>query len=82
MSHAEREWTRDDDSDGVCEAHDNTLEGIRTGPGSHLYTFRGASKRFLARYVAVFQWGYNIKADTDEFPKTLLGVLPFTKSAS
>jgi transposase-like protein len=82
VSHAEREWARDDDGDGVREVHDNTLEGIWTGLRNFLRTFRGVSKHYLAQYVAMFQWGYNIKAVTDEFLRTLLGSRPFTKSAS
>lgn len=82
VRHAEREWARDDDGDGVREVHDNTLEGLWTGLRNYLRTFRGVSKHYLAQYVAMFQWGYNIKAVTDEFLKTLLGVLPFTKMAS
>jgi transposase len=73
---------RDDDGDGIREVHDNTLEGIWTGLRNYLRTFRGVSKHYLAQYVAIFQWAYNIKAVTDEFLRTLLGILPFTKLAS
>ena len=82
VSHADREWARDDDGDGVREVHDNTLEGIWTGLRNFLRTFRGVSKHYLAQYVAIFQWGYNLKVATDEFLKALLGVLPLTKPAS
>jgi transposase len=82
VSHADREWARDDDGDGVREVHDNTLEGIWTGLRNYLRTFRGVSKHYLAQYVAIFQWGHNIKVVTDEFLQTLLGILPFTKLAS
>jgi transposase len=82
VSHADREWARDDDGDGVREVHDNTLEGIWTGLRNYLRTFRGVSKHYLAQYVAIFQWGYNIKVVTDEFLRTLLGIRPFTKLAS
>jgi len=82
VRHADREWARDDDGDGVREVHDNTLEGIWTGLRNDLRTFRGVSKHYLAQYVAMFQWGYNIKAVTDEFLRTLLGRSPFTSLAS
>ena len=36
--------------------------------------FRGINKTYLAQYVAVFLWSYNIKAVTDEFLRALLGV--------
>ena len=82
VCHADREWARDDDGDGVREVHDNTLEGIWTGLRNFLRTFRGVSKYYLAQYVAIFQWGYNIKTVTDEFLRVLLGASPFTRLAS
>jgi transposase len=82
VCHAEREWARDDDGDGVREVHNNTLEGIWTGLRNFLRTFRGVSKWYLAQYVAIFQWSYNIKRVTDEFLRTLLGVPPGTSLAS
>ena len=82
VCHADRQWARDDDGDGIREVHDNTLEGIWTGLRNDLRTFRGVSKHFLAQYVAMFQWSDNIKAVTAEFLRTLLGIAPFTKSAS
>lgn len=78
VSHAAREWARDDDGDGMREVHDNTLEGIWTGLRNFLRTFRGVSKHYLAQYIGMFQWGYNIKAVTDELLATLLGRSPLT----
>jgi transposase len=77
VCHAAGEWARDDDGDGVREVHDNTLEGLWTGLRNFLRPFRGVSKWFLGQYVAMFQWGYNIKEVTDEFLRTLLGI-PFS----
>ena len=56
------------------EVHDNTLEGIWTGLRNYLRMFRGVNKTYLAQYVAVFLWSYNIKRVTDEFLRALLGV--------
>jgi transposase len=61
VCHADREWARDDDGDGVREVHDNTLEGIWTGLRNFLRPFRGVSKKYLYQYVAMFEWGYNVK---------------------
>ena len=33
------------------------------------------NKTYLAQYVAVFLWAYNIKAVTDEFLRVLMGVI-------
>jgi transposase-like protein len=67
-------WAIARDGDGVREVHCNTLEGLWTGVRNFLRPFRGVSKWFLAQYVAIFQWGYNLKAVTDEFMRVLLGV--------
>ena len=74
VCHAAGEWARDDDGDGIREVHDNTLEGIWTGLRNYLRMFRGVNKVYLAQYVAVFLWSYNIKTVTDEFLRALLGV--------
>src|SRR2546423_1746035 len=50
-----REWARDDDGDGVREAHNNTMEGRWVGVRNFLRPFRGVSKHYLGQYVAVFQ---------------------------
>jgi transposase len=71
-------WALDEDGDGVREVHCNTLEGLWTGVRNFLRPLRGVSKWFLAQYVAVFQWGYNLKSVTDEFMRVILGVLPST----
>ena len=72
VCHAAGEWARDED--GVNEVHCNTPEGIWTGLRNYLRTFRGVNKTYLAQYVAVFLWAYNIKAVTDDFLRALLGV--------
>ena len=82
VSHADREWARDDDGDGVREVHDNALEGLWTGVRNFLRTFRGVSKHYLAQYVAMFQWSYNIKVVTDDYLRTLLGCSSLTRVAS
>jgi transposase-like protein len=70
-----REWARDDDGDGIREVHCNTLEGIWTGLRTFLRGFRGVSKWHLAGYLAVFQWGYNLKTPDPAFLRALLGCL-------
>jgi transposase len=59
------------DGDGVREAHCNTPEGLRTRLRNFLRPFRGVSKWFLPRYVAVFEWGYDLKSVTDEFMRVV-----------
>jgi transposase len=76
------EWARDDDGDGLREAHVNTMEGHWTGLRTFLRPFRGVSKWYLDQYVAIFQWGHAIKRVTDEFLRILLGMRPGTGPAS
>jgi transposase len=72
--HKVGEWARDDDGDGVREVHDNTLEGLWTGMRNYLRPFRGVNKKSLGQYVAMFEWGYNVKRVTATFLGALLGV--------
>jgi len=74
VCHADREWARDDDGDGIREVHDNTLEGLWTGLRNFLRPFRGVNKVYLHQYVAMFEWGYNVKRATPSFLRALLGV--------
>ena len=72
----------DADGDGVREVHCNTMEGIWTGLRNFLRPFRGVSKWCEEQYVAMFQWGHNIKAATDEFLSVMLGAGLHTDLAS
>ena len=44
LNHNRREWTRDDDCDGMREVHCNTMEGRRVELRNFLRPFRGVSK--------------------------------------
>lgn len=79
VCHAEGEWARDDDGDGVREVHVNTMEGLWTGMRNFLRPFRGVNKVYLYQYVAMFEWGYNAKRATPVFFRALLGVESATR---
>ncbi len=79
VCHAKKEWARDDDGDGIREVHDNTLEGLWTGLRNFLRPFRGVSKKYLYQYVALHEWGYNVKRATLGFLRALLGVESATR---
>ena len=74
-------WAIDADGDGVREVHCDTMEGLWTGLRNFLRPFRGVSKWCASQYVAMFQWGHNIKEVSDEFLRILLGIPPSTDSA-
>jgi hypothetical protein len=50
------------------------MEGLWAGMRDFLRPFRGVNKKYLYQYVAVFEWGYNVKRATPEFLWALLGV--------
>ena len=81
VNHAAGEWARDDDEDGVREVHNNTQEGLWTGARNFLRWFRGVNKVYLYQYVAMFEWGHNIKRVSGAFIRALFG-LPLTTSGS
>jgi hypothetical protein len=60
------------DGDGEREVHCNTLEGIWTGLREDLRPFRGVNRVYLAQYVTMFRWAYNLKAITPGLLRTLL----------
>jgi transposase len=75
-------WAIDADGDGVREVHCNTMEGTWTGLRNFLRPFRGVSRWCVAQYVAMFEWGHNIKEVSDEFIQFMLGIGPHTEFAS
>lgn len=72
VKHAQGEWARDDDGDGVREVHCNTLEGIWTGLRNFLRPFRGVHKKYLGIYVVMFEWSHNLKRVTGDFLRSLM----------
>jgi len=55
VNHSHHEWARDDDGDGIREAHCNSCEGAGTGLRNFLRTFRGVHKYYLAAYIATYE---------------------------
>lgn len=72
VGHAQREYARDDAGDGIREVHCNTREGLWTGLRNFLRPFRGVHKKYLAQYVAVFEWAHNLKAVTAKFLRLVM----------
>ncbi len=73
VCHSQHEWARDDDGDGKREVHCNTMEGIWTGLRNFLRMFRGVHKKYLAQYVAIFEWAHNLKEVTLDYLRRLIG---------
>lgn len=72
LDHNQDEFARDPDEDGFYEIHSNTIEGIWVGLRNFLRRFRGVHKDYLAQYVAMYEWAFNLKEVTDDFIRLLL----------
>ena len=61
VCHAKGEYARDDDGDGFCEVHVNTMEGVWSLLRSWLRPHRGVSQEKLPLYLAFFQLVHNAR---------------------
>ena len=68
------EYARDEDGDGFCEVHVNTLEGFWSLLRSWRRPHRGISQETLPAYLGFFQFVHN----TRQRDKALLGALVAT----
>jgi transposase-like protein len=61
VNHSAREYARDEDGDGHCEVHVNTVEGFWSLLRSWLRPHRGISQDKLPLYLAFFELVHNIR---------------------
>jgi transposase len=61
VNHGENEFARDEDGDGFCEVHVNTIEGPWSLLRSWLRPHRGVSQEKIPFYLAFFEFVYNSK---------------------
>ncbi len=61
VCHSRGEYARDDDGDGVCEVHVNTMEGFWSLLRSWLRPHRGVSQESLPVYLGFFQFVHNAR---------------------
>ncbi len=62
VCHGIGEYARDDDGDGFCEVHVNTLEGFWSLLRAWLRPHRGLSQENLPLYLGFFEFVHNIRA--------------------
>ncbi len=72
VNHSKKEYARDEDHDGKCEVHCNTMEGIWSVLRQFLRTFRGLTKKYVHLYVSFFEFLYNNKRDSSDALEDLL----------
>ena len=61
VCHGRQEYARDDDGDGLCEVHVNTMEGFWSLLRSWLRPHRGISQEKLPLYLGFFEFVHNAK---------------------
>ncbi len=71
VCHSKGEYARDDDGDGFCEVHVNTMEGFWSLLRSWLRPHRGISQENLPLYLGFFEFVHNVRRRG----KALLGSL-------
>ncbi len=71
VCHSHGEYARDDDGDGFCEVHVNTMEGVWSLLRSWLRPHRGISQEKLPLYIGFFEFVHN----AHKRGKSLLGAL-------
>lgn len=77
FQYAIKELARDDDGDGIREVHTNTTEGMWTVVRTFLRPFRGVHKRYLSGYIALCEFGINLKRISPAFLSALVRVRTF-----
>ena len=71
VNHGRGEFARDEDGDGFCEVHVNTMEGLWSLLRSWLRPHRGISQEKLPLYLGFFEFVHNVR----KRGKALLGSL-------
>ena len=71
VNHGRGAFARDDDGDGLCEVHVNTMEGFWSLLRSWLRPHRGISQEQLPLYLGFFEFVHNVR----KRGKALLGAL-------
>jgi transposase len=61
VCHGRGEYARDEDGDGFCEVHVNTMEGTWSLLRSWLHPHRGISQEKMSLYLAFFEFVHNAR---------------------
>ncbi len=75
VCHAAGEFARDEDGDGFCEVHVNTIEGFWSLLRSWLRTHRGVSQEKLPLYLGFFEFVHNVRKRGKALLGALIGLL-------
>ncbi len=75
VNHSSGEYARDEDGDGFCEVHVNTMEGFWSLLRSWLRPHRGISQEKLPLYLGFFEFVHNIRKRGKSLLSSLVGLL-------
>jgi transposase len=75
VRHAAGEFARDDDGDGFCEVHVNTVEGFWSLLRSWLRPHRGLTQEKLPLYLGFFEFVHNVRRRGKALLGALVGLL-------
>ncbi|WP_422551395.1 transposase [Methylovulum miyakonense] len=75
VNHSAGEYARDEDGDGFCEVHSNTMEGFWSLLRSWLRPHRGISQAKLPLYLSFFEFVHNVRKRGKILLSSLLSVL-------
>jgi transposase-like protein len=75
VCHAAGEFARDDDGEGFCEVHVNTMEGFWSLPRSWLRPHRGISQEKLPLCLGSFEFVHDVRSRGKALLGSLVGLL-------
>ena len=82
VCHGRGEYARDDDGDGFCEVHVNTMEGFWSLLRSWLRPHRGLSQESLPWYLGFFEFVHNVRRRGRALLHSLVAVLVAPRNAA
>lgn len=75
VNHSQGEFARDEDGDGFCEVHVNSIEGFWSLLRSWLRPHRGISQEKLPLYLGFFEFIHNVRKRGKSLLPSLLSIL-------
>lgn len=75
VNHSLKEYARDEDGDGFCEVHVNTIEGFWSLLRSWLRPHRGISQDKLPLYLSFFEFVHNVRVRGKSLLPALISAL-------
>src|SRR3954452_13677021 len=82
VCHGRGEYARDEDGDGFCEVHVNTMEGVWSLLRSWLRPHRGISQEKLPIYLGFFEFVHNARRRGKALLGTLIAALVMGPAAT